>query len=396
MNIKIHRGSNQIGGNIVEVSTPTTRILLDAGTELEAEDGAPLPEIEGLFDSSGFDAVFFSHNHLDHIGLAEAIHPDIPLYAGEKALAVMQAMQSYLGKPIGFQCRTYQHNVPIVIGEMKITPFIIDHSAFDAYMLLIEAGSERLLYSGDFRSTGRKSFEAEIKWLPDHVDTLICEGTNLGSEHKPSVSESELEEQAVQLFRNHSGPVFVLQAATNIDRIVTMYRAAKRSGRIFIEDLYMAEIANAAAPSIPNPSFEDVIVFLDRYYEDDHPRYKLFNKYGSKKIGRSDIARQKFVLCIRASMGSLLRSLSKQMSFENGLLVYSMWNGYRKKPQMASFLKLAKELGLQEVAIHNSGHADIAAIENLIERVSPDNIIPIHTENPDWFNRYGNKIVTGE
>jgi len=32
----------------------------------------------------------------------------------------------------------------------------------------------------------------------------------------------------------------VLQSSTNIDRIVTMYRAAKRSGRVFLEELYMA------------------------------------------------------------------------------------------------------------------------------------------------------------
>jgi ribonuclease J len=393
MDIKIHRGSNQIGGSIVEVATAKTRILLDAGTELEAADDAPLPEVNGLFENPIFDAVFFSHNHLDHIGLAKAIDPAIPLFTGEKALAVMQAMYGYLGKPLGFECKTYRHNEPVTIGDIKVTPFIVDHSAFDAYMLLVEADGESVLYSGDFRSTGRKPFEAELKQLPDHVDVLICEGTNLGAENKLSISETDLEEQTVKLFRTRKGPVFVLQAATNIDRIVTMYRSAKRSGRIFIEDLYMAEIANAAAPSIPNPTFEDVHVFIDRYYEDEHLRYALFNKYGSKKIGRTDIAKQKFVLCIRTSMGSMLRSLAKQMNFEDGLMVYSMWNGYKAKPQVDSFLKLANKLGLQEVTIHNSGHADIATIEALIDKVNPDRIIPIHTENAAWFERFSGRII---
>jgi ribonuclease J len=367
------------------VSTASTRILLDAGAELDAKEDAPLPQVDGLFDAAGFDAVFFSHNHLDHIGLAKAIHPKIPLYIGEKALAVMRAMAEYLGKPLGFECRTYRHNEPVIVGDMRITPFIIDHSAFDAYMLLVEAGSETVLYSGDFRSTGRKPFAKELKRLPEHVNVLICEGTNLGSEAKLSIRESDLEEQAVKLFRTYKGPVFILQATTNIDRIVTMYRAAKRSGRVFIEDLFMAEIARSAAPSIPNPLFEDVRVFIDRYYEDEHPRYQMFNRYDSKKIGRREIAQQHFVLCIRSSMDTLLKSLSKRMDFSGGLMVYSMWNGYRAKQDMDRFLKLSRELGLDEITLHNSGHADAATIKALIDKVKPDRIIPIHTENPGWF-----------
>ena len=69
MNITIHRGENQIGGNIIEISTDTTRILLDVGRELDEEE-VRLPDIDGLFDDPAFDAVFISHYHGDHIGLA--------------------------------------------------------------------------------------------------------------------------------------------------------------------------------------------------------------------------------------------------------------------------------------------------------------------------------------
>jgi ribonuclease J len=386
--VKVHRGANQVGGSIIEVGTSTTRILFDAGSELGAPDGAPLPEVDGLFDRAGFDAVFFSHNHLDHIGLAESIHPDIPLYIGERALAVSQAMADYLGKPLGLEARTYRHREPAVIGNVMVTPFIIDHSAFDAYMLLAESDGESVLYTGDFRSTGRKPFDKELACLPAHVDTLICEGTNMGSEDKPSISETDLENRAVKLFRQHKGPVFVLQASTNIDRIVTMYRAAKRSGRVFLEDVYMAEIACAAASSIPNPDFDNVRVFLDRYYRKDHHRYQALDRFGVKKVGRFEMADMQFVLCIRASMDKLLRSLSEKMDFSDGLLVYSMWNGYREQPQMKSFLKLAKRLGLTEVYLHNSGHADRATIGRLIEHVTPDAIMAVHTKNPDWINAY--------
>jgi ribonuclease J len=41
-------------------------------------------------------------------------------------------------------------------GPFAITPRLVDHSAFEAYALLVEAGGRRLFYSGDFRAHGRK------------------------------------------------------------------------------------------------------------------------------------------------------------------------------------------------------------------------------------------------
>ena len=57
MQINIIRGQNQIGGNIVEILTNTTKILLDIGCELENKN-AELPKIEGLFDYKGYDSIF--------------------------------------------------------------------------------------------------------------------------------------------------------------------------------------------------------------------------------------------------------------------------------------------------------------------------------------------------
>ena len=57
MEVIIHRGQNQIGGNIVEIASASTRILLDVGLELDTEE-IVLPAIDGLFRDAAFDAVF--------------------------------------------------------------------------------------------------------------------------------------------------------------------------------------------------------------------------------------------------------------------------------------------------------------------------------------------------
>ena len=381
MEIVIHRGENQIGGNIIEISTDKTRILLDVGRELDEEE-VRLPDIDGLFDVPAFDAVFISHYHGDHIGLAYYINKRIPLYLGEASVRIVQASDAYKNTetihPAGFLV----HGKPISIGDITVTPFLCDHSAFDSYMLLCEADGETVLYTGDFRSNGRKSFDRLLHDLPQKIDKLICEGTTLSREGYAPVTEAELEEKAVALFKETSAPIFVLQSSANIDRIVTMYRAAKRTGRIFLQELFMAELATVAGKSIPNPAFDDVYAFIT-----NPKRYDALTKY--RRIGKDGIAKSRFVMCVRSSMLRYMQSLSEQMNFDGGLLIYSMWSGYRKQPEMEAFLCACEDMGLKVVELHTSGHADADTIKRLIAHVNPTEIIPVHTENAAWFTPMG-------
>ena len=377
MNVIIHRGQNQIGGNIIEITAENTRILLDVGLELDQEEGT-LPEIDGLFDHPSFDAVFISHYHGDHLGLAYYIDNRIPLYIGEASYRIVKAADDYKGlesiTPSGF----LRHLQPIAVGSITGTPFLCDHSAFDSYMLLCEADGEKLLYTGDFRSNGRKSFDRLLHALPNKVDKLICEGTTLSRNAQTPLREADLEEQAVAEFRNATGPIFVLQSSTNIDRIVTMYRAAKRSGRVFLQEVYMADVTSAIGGSIPNPSFDDVYAFLT-----NPKRHDALVKY--RRMGKERMAKTPFVMCVRSSMLRYLKGLAKLMSFEGGLLVYSMWSGYRQQPAMSRFIAECEGMGLKVVPLHTSGHADPDTIRALIESVHPNEILPVHTENAGWF-----------
>lgn len=377
MRVNVIRGKNQIGGNIIEVATDKTRILLDVGLELDDEN-VQFPDVEGLFSDAAFDAVFISHYHGDHLGLAYYIDNRIPLYMGEASYHIVKAADDYKGiasiMPDGF----LRHLKPIVVGDITVTPFLCDHSAFDSYMLLCEADGEKVLYTGDFRSNGRKSFDRLLNALPDKVDKLICEGTTLSRKAQTPLREADLEELAVTEFRNATGPIFVLQSSTNIDRVVTMYRAAKRSSRVFLQEVYMADVTSAVGGSIPNPAFNDVYAFIT-----NPKRHDALVKY--RRMGKVRMAKTPFVMCVRSSMLRYLKNLSKLMSFEGGLLVYSMWSGYQQQPAMSSFIKGCETMGLRLVSLHTSGHADPDTIRALIERVQPTKIIPVHTENAEWF-----------
>ena len=60
-----------------------------------------------------------------------------------------------------------QSQVPFKIKEITITPYLIDHSAYGAYMFLIEIEGKRILHTGDFRNHGYKG-----KLLPNTLNKI--------------------------------------------------------------------------------------------------------------------------------------------------------------------------------------------------------------------------------
>lgn len=390
MKIRVIRGKNQIGGSVIEVCSGGTRIILDAGSELD-EEVPQIPAIDGLFQGRPrYNAVFVTHYHGDHIGLVADVLPEIPIFMGEKAAAVHQAANAYMGKKYVQTNHFLRPGKSAAVGEIKVTPFLCDHSAFDSYMLLLECEGKKILYTGDFRANGRKNFSALLRRL-DKVDVLISEGTTLNRPTEEILTETELEHKAFMAMSKTDGPVFIFMAATNIDRIVTAYKAARRAERVFLQDVYTASITAAAGDNIPNPrSFSAVRVFLT------HPgekQYNILNQFPAAKIGRVGIAKQRFMMCVRPSMTKYLEKLSEQVSFNDGILFYSMWSGYKQKCDVAAFLDFMRSKGVTVVDLHTSGHADANTIDALVAGVKPKYIIPVHTENAGWFDRYKNCCV---
>lgn len=387
MHIRIIRGQNQIGGNIIEVGTESTKIILDVGIELD-EKIPDVPLVNGLFQGeANYNAVLISHYHGDHIGLINNILPNISIFMGEKAYNVYKTSMEYLNNDTVEISNFFRSEKEFYIGDINIKPILCDHSAFDSYMISLFSKNKKILYTGDFRASGRKSFYSLLKRL-DKVDVLITEGTTLSRENFYSYTEKDLEKNAVETIQNNNYPVFVLMPSTNIDRIVTFYKVAIKTNRIFLQDTYMASITAIAGNNIPNPKdFKNVRVFLTM---PSNKNYEILKSYRDKKIGRKGIAKENFIMCVRSSMKSYLEKLSNEISFNGGILFYSMWKGYLENEDMSNFIKFMENKGVETVYLHTSGHADVNAIDNLIKITEPKYIIPIHTENSKWFEKYKN------
>lgn len=169
MKIIIHRGTNQIGGCITEITSDSgTKILIDIGANLPDSHGIKKPEIEleGLTKGEpSFDAIFITHYHGDHIGLYNKVFSKIPIFIGKISKGIFSLVQTRLHKAnivtedelkiiANFNTFTIREKIPI--NDIKVTPIAVDHSAFDSYMFLIEADGKKILHTGDFRTHGQR------------------------------------------------------------------------------------------------------------------------------------------------------------------------------------------------------------------------------------------------
>jgi ribonuclease J len=176
----------------------------------------PLPAIPGLaHGDSSLLGVIISDGHPDHFGLAEQLHPTVPLYIGESTAEILREARFFGASgadliPDGF----LRNAEPFDLGPFRVTPYLVDHSAFDAYAVLVEADGRRLLYSGDLRAHGRKSgrFEALVSHPPAEIDILLLEGTQVGRALRApaaDLSERDLEDRCHQKFLDTEGMVLV-------------------------------------------------------------------------------------------------------------------------------------------------------------------------------------------
>lgn len=406
MKLTIHRGTNQIGGCVTEYQLGNWKLFVDFGEQLP---GAPISDEPLLIDGlncgdTSHSALLITHNHGDHIGKLLEVDPSVPLYIGGIAEEIYNKLQerlSYIKNELGEKAsatierlktvNTFQDGDKIEFGPFIIRPHNMDHSAFDAYCFLISNKDDEndiVLHTGDFRTHGWRGQELfeKLNTLPA-VKALICEGTNIDKENISAETEQMIEERFTQHFKENKYNV-VFAAASNIDRIFTIYRAAVAAGRFVLMDKYQESIindivehvskTNSATSQVYTPFKKENYLALD-YDKCSKTSLQFF--YNDKL---QNLVQGKGCVLIARSTQQYL-SLIDKFTKEKTKRYLSMWSGYIDSENPAYNEALANAVGNEYEHIHTSGHADLQALEELFSRVQAEKIIPMHTANPDKF-----------
>lgn len=408
MRLIIHRGSNQVGGICIEIAYGGTTIIIDAGLPLDhdnqqsAESVLPQPLFDDLQKGKKkVDAVLLSHAHMDHYGLIDNFPAGTKFYCGEATADLINITNRLHAMPtVHDPITTFQPWREFKIGPFCIKPYLMDHSAFGANGFLVSANGKSIFFTGDFRGHGRKS--KLLKRLidnPPKANALLMEGTLIGERaSEQTVSEAELEEKFLNEMDDGSGIVIVTTSSQNIDRLVTVFRAAKRSGRMFIIDFYTAEILEILKKyaNLPNAEWPRIRVCFPG------PLAKRFEQLGLQEIlarhrangirwTRINEIRERAVMLMRPGF---LPHLKRSINLEGAVWIYSMWRGYldRSKP-LKNMKNYLEDKGVKFCAMHTSGHATISDLKSLVEAMRPESVIPIHSFYPENYERYFDNVI---
>lgn len=453
MKITIHRGFEQIGGCITEIrSKKGSKILIDLGHNLPGvnqEDELDKDEnLQRLLD--GVDAIFYTHNHGDHLGFYEKVPDGIHQYMGKVATEVQSIYQKHLKKNAEFltenvidseideeaidrKIEKLKQFTPYVADEtihegkfndIEVIPYYVNHSAADAYMLVIKCDDKVVLHSGDFRGNGLWDNDL-TNFLHTHIDKyhidcLICEGTNLNRGENTNSDYSSILKDFLPDKNSQSGPrmyseseekkmaglfqsimkekknVFLLCSSTNFDRLNTFYGAATNMKRTFICDIYQKSLFEALARQhyiYGNYRFKDTELFSLKTMDD------IINKSKNGICG---------VIRTNGSFDKWMDALAKRLDPEDTVMVYSQYLGYVAKGSSAfsksTYDFLRRHRNQWEIRYaHVSGHVlpeDLASFCNTVNPKSA--IIPIHHDNDADFLKLDiteslkNKVITSK
>ena len=444
--IRIFQG-NQIGGCVTVISTEykgdIRRIMIDYGSSLPGSGKEK--DFQYPWDKEPVDAVFFTHYHGDHTGRLMEIPDDVQIYMGATARQVLINIHESLGsskyiddaeahneeaallKDDG-RVETFRWNGTcydaIELPGFTIEPYSVDHSAYDAYMFLIEAedperpdGKYRILHTGDFRGHGRRGqkmiplIECFIHQFGKRkVDALVIEGTMMSRSTEEVMSEPEMQMKAAKYLREHKY-AFLICSSTNLDSLASFYQAAQMTNRRYGRYMYVyseyfrkqLELFTKTAGDFTDVyKFEKVAKLSDM---DNIPP-------GQKKVPpmtqREMMEAFGFLAVIKLEdfceeyIDMFIDSYKDGRITEMPVLIYSMWDGYvqeyrtdkngnkivnkAKKDAWTDFLKRQEDKGVHVEHMHTSGHASTKMLAEVINAVDPqDKIYPMHTECAEDF-----------
>ena len=407
MKLIIHRGDKEIGASCIEIRSDSgASIFIDAGLELYGEKAELPKEIENA------DAVFLSHAHPDHFGLLGGVPPNIPMYCGEITESILQIMIAFNGDKFDKIDRKFLHfksGEEVKIKDISITPFLTDHSVPDSYAFLVKADGKTVFYSGDFRTGGRKHHcITRILNAVKKPNILIADCTCIEPREGSIKTEEELAKKITETISANSNlPVFAICSAINVDRIVTLYKAARRNKRIFVCDIYTALILWAMGRSgakVPQITWEYVKV-LSR--DDIAKSQRVLLELFFKKLGFQDF--RDIVYRKNASITAeeisknphkyllklnRVRDLQSACKMAKLLLIYSMWSGYLSSEfdKQGNYKDLTDDPNVIFKILHTGGHSASKDIKRFIGGLAPEFLLPFHTNSQEYVAKHKDEL----
>lgn len=405
---------------------------------------ALLPKMKGLYredyvkktglkpEKKAVDAVFLSHAHADHAQYIHFLRLDIPIYCSEESKIILQCLEEtgsgsftdfvtmtedycfYKNKKGGLS-RVTSRNEEFVhardlkvmkpfekvkVGSLVVEMMPVDHSLPGAAGFIIYTSEGNIVYTGDIRFTGyhgKESFKFVEKAASVKPRWLICEGTRIDSDRTDN--EDDVSKEMSKRIAEAKALVFVEHPIRDIDRVYSIFRAAKECKREFAVDMKLAYLIEKLGRLCPF-SVDDVKIIVYR------KSWGLVTKDVDKGLigGDYDAWERDYIFRRNAiTYKDLVKNPAKYVVSMN------LWNINQLvdiKPINAIWIKsncepFCEEMELDEerkdnwlehfkvkkYSAHCSGHACGKEIRKMITQINAEHVIAVHTEKREMVEK---------
>ena len=417
-------GLREIGGNKILIEDGPDRVLFDFGPSfspqfeeyyvdyLQPRSTSPakdllefglIPRLEGLYSRDALadadlawepakvHAIFVSHAHADHAGYLHLVDPEIPVHVGAATREMMDAIETSTRMRYGeHPWRTFRDRVPVRVGRIEVVPYPVDHSIPFAYGFLVRTSEGSVVYTGDFRHHGPRANDTHAFFraaADEHPSALIIEGTRAGPDARRNFSEEGVRTGVDRLLEKRATLALACTYPRDVDRLVTLYQAARAAGRSLAVSARTAHLLASVAslyatPRPPRPgSSEGLVVYQrskKRYFEwekaflDEAVSADEVRAHGDRYLLALDQAHFPELIDIRPPSGSpFIHSMSEPFSEDDvDDKVLHNWLDH---------------FGLSFHQLHASGHASGPELFEIVRSVGATTVYPVHTEHPEAF-----------
>ena len=177
---------------------------------------------------------------------------------------------------------------------------------------------------------------------------------------------------------------------------MTIFRAAKRTGRVLVVDLYPAVVLEATGrPTIPRSDWDEVRVYIpygQRRFVKDKKLFDDLKRHATHRIYPEDLPgiKDRAVMLFRPL---LLRDHGVQAILDGARLSYSMWRGYLEDAYTGGIVQSLEQRGVPWEVIHTSGHASVVDLRRFASALAPRMLVPIHSFETARFGEFFENVL---
>ncbi|MFX0201479.1 MAG: MBL fold metallo-hydrolase RNA specificity domain-containing protein, partial [Candidatus Hodarchaeota archaeon] len=370
------------------------------------------------------------------------LRPDLPIWCGETAKFILSAleitfpglMSSFISYREQFALRkkkrgegltvaktspkpriinTFRTGDSFDLGSFHIQPVHVDHSVPGAYGFIIDVAGKRIAYTGDFRLHGpRADLTQDFIYAAQKqgIDVLLCEGTRVSESER--ISEQQVRKIVNERVRETAGLVLANFPQRDIDRFRTFWQVARENDRILVistkQAVLLKQLEEDKHLYLPRLDDPHIGIYVKRkgwgvFQDDNYPLSVQTRGYANWEKEFLDKPNSLTDKEIREAQSSYilfcsffdLTELANIQPVPGSHYIRSITEAFTDELQIDQQREEAwlRHFNLWPMTqIHASGHASGPEIHQLIARIDPKILIPIHTEVPEQFSKFHSNI----